>query len=423
MADATLRQSAPFSRRDARNALIALTLVNTFNYLDRYLVPGMAQGLANSELHLSDSQFGTLASAFLVVYALTSPIFGNLGDRGRRLGLIAIGVAIWSAATALGALAIGFLTLLLARAAVGVGEAAYGTIAPSVLADAYPAEIRARIFSVFYAAIPVGSALGYAVGGFMDDHFGWRAAFLVAGIPGLLLAAVLPRLREPVRGAHDPADPTRHPPKTDWRTYLTLLRNTPYRFTVLGYAAYTFAFGGIAVFMPKFLASVHGMTQTQAGTQLGLILIVTGFLGTAAGGWLADRLLRHHRNAYLLLSGVATILAAPFAWLSLTRPEPVFYLGAIAMALFLMFLSTGPINSAIVSVVLPTQRATAMALSILAIHALGDVPSPVIIGVLSDLGGGTPAALQRAVSIVPITIVLGGAIWLWAALRRPAVAT
>jgi MFS family permease len=412
-----------FTRRDARNALVALTLVNTFNYLDRYLVPGMAQGLATSELNLTDGQFGSLASAFLVVYALTSPVFGNLGDRGRRLGLIAVGVVIWSAATALGALAVGFFTLLLARATVGVGEAAYGTIAPSVLADAFPANVRARIFSVFYAAIPVGSALGYAVGGYMDDHFGWRAAFLVAGIPGLLLAAALLRLREPARGAHDPGDTTAHPPKTDWRTYGRLLGNAPYRFTVLGYAAYTFAFGGIAVFMPKFLASVHGLTQTQAGTRLGGILIVTGFLGTAVGGWLADRMLRHRANAYLLLSGVATLLAAPFAWLSLTRPEPVFYLGAIALALFLMFLSTGPINSAIVNVVAPTERASAMALSILAIHALGDVPSPMIIGVLSDLGGGTPAALQRAVMIVPVTIVIGGVIWLTAAIRQPARAT
>src|SRR5207247_1303002 len=173
--------------------------------------------------------------------------FGALGDTRSRTRLIALGVSVWSVATALAGFARGYGTLFLTRAAVGIGEAAYGTISPALLADYFPRERRGRVLAVFFAAIPIGSALGYIVGGLADRYLGWRSAFFVAGIPGLVLAALVLRLYDPPRGAQDrdaPAPLARVASRPAARAaYAVLLRNRPYVLTVLGYAAYTFAIG------------------------------------------------------------------------------------------------------------------------------------------------------------------------------------
>ena len=165
-----------------------MTFINLFNYLDRYLVSALAQSLKNSPLALTDFQLGLLMTGFLVVYMLAAPAFGAWGDERSRPRLIAAGVACWSVATALSGAVYSFGALLAARAAVGVGEAAYGTIAPGMLADYFRRNQRGRVMALFVCAIPVGSALGYMVGGLVDKHFGWRMAFFIAGAPGLLLA-------------------------------------------------------------------------------------------------------------------------------------------------------------------------------------------------------------------------------------------
>ena len=163
-------------------ALAVLTFINLFNYLDRYVVSTLVESLRRSELHLTDTEAGSLMSGFLIVFAVVGPIFGFLGDSRSRPRLIAFGVACWSVATALSGLAWNFASLFAARAAVGVGEAAYVTIGPSLLSDYFPRGERGRAMAIFFCAIPVGSALGYVVGGFMDVHFGWRMAFFVAGV-------------------------------------------------------------------------------------------------------------------------------------------------------------------------------------------------------------------------------------------------
>jgi MFS family permease len=271
----------------ARTALLLLTAVNLLNYVDRYVVPALFESLRRSPLHLSDTQLGWLMSGFLLVYTCAAPVFGRLGDTGRRPRVLAAGVALWSAATALGGLAWSYVSLLLARAAVGVGEAAYGTIGPSLLADCFPPRTRGRAFAIFFMAIPVGAALGYILGGFVDHHWGWRSAFFVAGIPGVLLAVLVSRLPDPTRGASDGIDenaPAIRPavgPAMD-----ALLSNRAYRLTVLGYAAYTFALGGIATWMAPFLERVRGLPGNVATVRFGGIVVVTGLAGTYAGGWL-----------------------------------------------------------------------------------------------------------------------------------------
>jgi MFS family permease len=391
--------------------LFVLTLINLLNYLDRFVVSALVESLKASEFKPTDAELGMLMTGFIMVYMAAAPVFGILGDRFARPRLMAAGVAVWSAATALAGFANSFFHLFLARAAVGIGEAAYATISPSILADWFPKDRRGRVFAVFFCAIPVGSALGYIVGGLVDQHFGWRMAFFVAGIPGLLLAVLCLRLKDPPRGGQDGDSPTllaRAPGVV--QTYRDLFGNRPYLFTVLGYAAYTFAVGGMAFWMPAFLERARGIPREQATVTFGAIVVFTGFAGTFAGGWLGDRLLKWNSEAYLWLSGVVTLLAVPASIAALMVPDRAVYVPAIVVAELLLFASTGPVNSAIVNLVAPGERATAVALSTFAIHVLGDVPSPPLIGKLSDIG-----SLPTALMVVPAAIAAGGVLWLLAA--------
>ena len=409
-------------------ALGVLAFINLFNYLDRYLVSALVESLKHSELALSDTQAGSLMSGFLIVFAVIAPIFGTLGDRMSRPRLIAFGVACWSIATALSGLAWNFTSLFVARASVGVGEAAYVTIGPSLLSDYFPRSQRGRVMAIFFCAIPVGSALGYIVGGLMDVHFGWRMAFFVAGVPGLLLALLCLGLRDPPRGSQDedaddgarsapdaPAPDASTPGRGRlFASYLQLLRNKPYVLTVVGYVAYTFALGGLAFWMPAFLERTRGIPREQATVSFGTIVVITGFIGTFAGGWLGDYCARYSQRAYLWISAIATLIAAPFAWMALTATSQTAYLASMVIAQLMMFLSTGPINASIMNLVLPTQRASANALGVFTIHVLGDVPSPIIIGMLSDA-----SSLAQAVKIVPVAILVAAVVWAVGALAQP----
>src|SRR5712664_3777344 len=399
--------------RTARTGLLVLTLINLFNYLDRWIVAALAESMKHSKLQLTDTQLGSLMTGFIVVYMLAAPVFGSLGDRARRTRLIALGVALWSLATAAAGFAWNYASLFAARAAVGIGEAAYGTMSPALLADYFPRERRGRVFAIFFAAIPIGSALGYVVGGLMDHYFGWRPAFWVAGIPGLALALLAWRLYEPPRGAQEPEHAGGVPLGGATRVvYAALLRNRPYVLTVLGYAAYTFAIGALAFWTPSFLERARGIPKAQATVQFGAIVVATGFLGTYGGGWLGDYALRVSKQAYLWVSGLVTLAAAPLTLLALAATTPAVYWTAIVAAELCLFASTGPINSAIVNLVSPRMRATAVALSIFAIHVLGDVPSPSLVGAISDA-----RSLDQAVLIIPVAVLVGGAIWTYAAWR------
>ncbi|HSZ07721.1 MAG TPA: MFS transporter [Steroidobacteraceae bacterium] len=411
-------------RASANFGLAILAFINLFSYLDRFVVSGVLESLKHSDLGLSDTNLGSLMSGFLVVYTVLAPVFGALGDRRSRPRLIALGVACWSLATAMSGFAVNYLTLFAARAAVGVGEAAYVTIAPSLLSDYFPVRQRGRIMAIFFCAIPVGSALGYVVGGLVDKHYGWRAAFFVAGVPGLLLAALCLLLRDPPRGIQDQAEGlAKAAPsalkssisRETWLAWGRLLRNKPYALTVLGYAAYTFAIGGLGVWMPAFLERARGIPRSEATVSFGTIVVITGFIGTFVGGWMGDYFAKNSRQAYLWLSAIATLIAAPFVWLALTTDSHSLYVVYMVTAQLCLFLSTGPINAAIINQVVASERATAIALSVFAIHLLGDALSPLIVGALSDA-----FSLQQAIRILPVAVLVGGVVWIWAARAQAA---
>ena len=405
------------SRRAAYWALGLLTAINLLNYLDRYVIAPLGSDLKR-DMALSDTQLGWLIPAFILVYMAAAPLFGAWGDRGSRTRPIALGIGIWSAATVLSGVAHGYPHLLASRALVGVGEAAIVAIAPSLLGDLFAPPLRARVFALFNMAIPVGAALGYVVGGQVGQHFGWRAAFFVAGVPGAALALASLWLPDPPRGIQDHELQAPAAATGSAAIYADLLRRGPYLVLVLGYAAYTFALGGLAYWMPTFLERVREIPKDRAATDFGLIVLGTGIIGTMAGGWLADYLRRFSAQAYLWFSGVVTLLAAPVALLALGATARSVYFPAIVVAELLLFMSTGPVNAALVNVVSPLERASAAALTMVLIHLLGDVPSPILIGTISDhlvRRLGAAAALGHAVLIVPAAILLAGLIWLAAA--------
>jgi MFS transporter, Spinster family, sphingosine-1-phosphate transporter len=413
--------------RFAGRGLLVLTLINLLNYLDRFVPSAVLPDLKSSGIVSTDFQLGFLAPGFLLVYMMAAPAFGYLGDRRSRTRPIAIGVALWSLATVGSGLARNYWQLFVSRAAVGVGEAAYATISPALLADYFPAARRGRIFAIFYMAAPVGGALGYVVGGTASQLWGWRAAFFVAAAPGLLLALWVLRVPDPPRGSMEQEatpPPQRLPLARNARPgilaalrqtlmlYWQLARQGSYALTVLGYAAYTFAVGGLAFWMPTFLERVRAVPVSQATTGFGAVVVVTGFLGTFFGGWLGDYCQRYTRQADLWVSGIATLLALPLAVGSLAYASPAVFYPSLVGAELLLFMSTGPINSVIVGLVSPVHRASAVALSVFTIHVLGDVVSPPLIGSLSD-----HTSLGDAVLLVPVAIGVSGLLWVAAALR------
>jgi predicted MFS family arabinose efflux permease len=386
-------------------ALGVLTGINVLNYLDRYMGAALLP-LMIPALHLTDSQAGSLQSIFMIVYLLASPLAGWLGDRGPRLKLAAAGVAIWSAATFGSGLASTFAGLMLARALVGVGEASYANVTPSLLADLYPAERRGRVMAIFYVAIPVGSAFGYILGGWIGPALGWQTAFFVAGGPGLLCALALLALREPARGTFDA-----HRPATTDRSFgqalATLARRPSYWFNTLSQTIYTFGIGGLAYWIPTYFVRERHLTLERATFLFGLVLCVAGILGTALGGVLGDRLARRYAGAYFTFSGVALIASVPFTLLAILSKHPVIFWPAMFVTLLLLFLNTGPLNAAMTNVLPADLRARGFAIYSVAIHLFGDAASPKVIGMVSDRVG-----LQLPVLLSGLMVSIGGLVLL-----------
>lgn len=379
----------------SRYALSLLIAVNLLNYIDRQVLYAVFP-LIKTDLNLSDTALGLLGSAFMICYMSTAPLFGWLGDRQKRARLAAAGLAIWSAATALAGFAPGYRTLLAARTAVGVGEASFGTVSPGLLADYFPKERRGHILSLFFLAIPVGSALGYLMGGVIGQHMGWHASFLMVGIPGVLLTIPVWLLREAPRSLDYANAPSKK------ASYSSFLGNRSFVINTLAMAAMTFALGGMAQWIPTFLHRIHNLDVAKGNTLFGAITVLAGIGGTLAGGWLGDKLQKKTEKGYLLASGWGFLLGAPIAAYAILTPSLPQCLTAMFLAEFFLFLNTGPLNTVIVNVTRPSVRAMAFAINIFFIHALGDAISPTILGWLSDLRGlrfallTTPAALLLA---------------------------
>jgi MFS family permease len=389
----------------ARKALMLLLAINLFNYVDRYILAAVSEPI-REEFGVSSQAMGWLATAFLLTYMFVSPVFGWLADRFPRWGLIGVGVILWSIASGASGIAQTYLFLLMMRCLIGVGEGAYGPVAPTLLADLYPVGIRGKIMAWFFAAIPVGSALGFVLGGIFASKGNWHWAFIISLPPGILLGIFCFMMREPVRGLSDAA----HKParKAHAGDYFTLVKTPSYVLNCLAMTAFTFALGGISFWMPTYLVKERGLSEKTATLMFGGIVVVTGLLATVLGGIAGDRLrARGWGGAYFLVSAGGMVVGFPLFLAMLFMPFPMAWV-ALALAVFCLFFNTGPSNTALANVTHPSVRATAYAVNIFVIHLLGDAISPPIIGWIRDHW-----SLKVGFFVVGLTILLSGVLWTW----------
>ena len=386
-ASATVTATA---QRWAWATFVILFAMNLLDYIDRWVLASVLPQI-RAEMHLSNAQAGWLATLFLISYSLISPFMGYAGDRTRRTWLLGLGVGVWSLATVGTGLARTYGHLQWARAFLGIGEATYGVIAPTILMDLFARETRARVLSFFYLAMPIGGALGMALGAVIAQRYGWHAAFFVVGAPGLVAAFFALLLPEPVRGASEKIDPERlqaHAQAGASRDdYLELLVNSSYNYAVFGMTFYTFAIGGLAYWLPTFLTVTKGIEAVKANTLLGVTTLFAAILGMSLGGWLADRLARTNPRALFLVPGVALIAAVPFLLVAIYSKSLGWIYAGIFLSEALMFINTGPCNAVIANVVMPSMRAAAFAIAIFVVHFLGDIWSPTLMGWVADFFG------------------------------------
>jgi MFS family permease len=390
----------------ARSALFLLLAINLFNYIDRQILAALEPDIRASFFASSDvnamTKTGLLGDAFFVTYMISAPILGFLADRFSRWLIIGCAVILWSLASGGSGLAPTFAILVATRVCIGIGEGGYGPAAPTILSDLFPIETRGRIMAIFYTAIPVGSALGYVIGGLIGVHLGWRWAFYLVTPPGLLLGLLCFWQRDS-RVAADRL--VQKSARRSLRDYLNLFRTRSYLINCVAITLMTFVTGGLGFWVPAYLRYRH-QSPDVGMTIFGLITVVAGLVSTLLGGVIADKLRSRLAGSYFWVSGVGMLIACPFFIATLYTPFPAAWI-PMFFAIFFLFVNTGPSNTALANVSLPAVRATAFAVNILVIHALGDVQAFWLLGYI---GGHTN--MHVAFLFVSGIIFASGLAWL-----------
>ena len=383
------------TKRHAWYVLLILTAINFLNYVDRQIIITLGPFIRH-DLQLTYTRFGWLITAFMLIHSLTSLPFGMLSDRWLRRKVIALGVWSWSAATFLCGLATDFSHLLMGRAAVGIGEAAYGPPANSLLSDAFPALERSRILGFFNLGMFLGGATGLILGGVLGEILGWRACLYLVSLPGFLLGGLAWYVREPPQVVIHQRTPVR-----------ALLSNPLLTHVLLGGVITAFSAGALIVWMPQFVTDVRLFRPRDASLYVGAVGVTGGLLGVVTGSYLADWLYARWPWGRMATIGIGLILSCPFVTLSLYTTNHMAMLIYFFLGIFLMVWYTGPIIAVIHDVVPNDVKATAQALYILLIHLLGDTFSPVIVGKLADF-----YSLQMALLVPAVIPVVAGVIFL-----------
>ncbi|HEX9561012.1 MAG TPA: MFS transporter [Candidatus Dormibacteraeota bacterium] len=398
------------SRGYARYVLAVMVGINFLNYLDRW-VASAAAPLIQKEFHIDDAQVGLLGTAFLLVYAVAALPFGYWGDRGVRRTVIGVGVTIWSLATLFSGLAANYVQLFLGRSAVGIGEASYYPAGTSLVSDYFPKEQRGRVMSIWGAGSAVGIAVGFAGGGFVADHFGWRSAFYFAAAPGLLFAFLAFSLREPLRGSMEKLGPTlRRTTDATARTFINLMRIPTLRAAILAQTVLYFVLASNAFWLPTLLHRRFDMSLSAAGLLAGVVLVVGGLIGTLSGGWIADRRAKTRPAAHLEVGIAGFLIGAVFIIIALVAPlsigpVPVF-VPAFLVTVIAIYLHAGPFTAVSQNVVSPALRASSVTLLLFVSHVFGDSHSTFDVGWISD----HIHSLQLALLITSPTLLVVAAI-------------
>ena len=390
----------------APSALFLLLAINLFNYIDRQILAALEPDIRATFFAAGDVnamwKTGLLGDAFFITYMISSPILGLLADRFSRWIIVGSAVILWSLASGWSGLAATFAILFATRICVGIGEGGYGPAAPTILADLFPIETRGRVMAIFYAAIPVGSALGYVIGGLVGARFGWRWAFYLVTPPGLLLGLLCFWQRDPRVSAHQLAQESL---RRELRDYVALFRTRSYLINCVAQTLMTFVTGGLGFWASAYLR-YRNQSPDVGMTIFGLITVVAGLVSTLLGGVIADRLRSRFAGSYFWVSGIGMLIACPFFIATLYTPFPAAWV-PMFFAIFFLFVNTGPSNTALANVSLPAVRATAFAVNILVIHALGDVQAFWLLGYI---GGHTN--MHVAFLFVSGIIFFSGVAWL-----------
>jgi MFS family permease len=398
----------------AHSALLLLLGINLFNYIDRQLLAALEPDIRATFFPAGGvnamTKTGLLGDAFLVTYMISAPILGLLADRFSRWIIVGSAVILWSLASGASGLAATFAILFATRVCIGIGEGGYGPAAPTILSDLFAIETRGRIMAIFYAAIPVGSALGFVIGGLIGAHLGWRWAFYLVAPPGLLLGLLCFWQRDPRVAGHHLVQES---PRRAISDYLRLFRTRSYVINCIAQTLMTFVTGGLGYWVSAYLM-YRNQSPAASRTIFGLITVVAGLVSTLLGGVIADRLRPRFAGSYFWVSGIGMLIACPFFVVTLYIPFPGAWI-SMFVAIFFLFLNTGPSNTALANVSLPSVRATAFAVNILVVHALGDVQAFWLLGYI---GGHTN--MRVAFLFVSGIIFASGLAWLIGAKYLPA---
>ncbi|MFZ4121816.1 MAG: spinster family MFS transporter [Caulobacterales bacterium] len=411
-------EAQPLSASYVNGALWLLLVIYTLNFLDRQIVNILAEPI-KKDLALSDTQLGLLTGlAFAVVYTVLGIPIARYADRfsANRVQVISVALAVWSGFTALCGLASNFTQLLLARIGVGIGEAGCTPAAHSLIVDYVDPARRARALAFYSLGVPIGTLLGYSFGGVVAEHLGWKSAFLLVGAPGLLLAVVTWFvMKEPRRLGLVSPPAVDHKPLGFSEALKILAGRKSYWYACLGASVISFLGYGHAAFLGGFYARVHEMPIGQIGIALGMVLGLSGIVGTFIGGQIADRAARKDTRAYFTVPAIAMLCSVPFFVAGMLADTALHSLLLLSIPTALNSLWYGPIYAVVQGVAGPQLRATAVAIMLFIVNMIGLGLGPLALGVLSDhlattqgLGAaeGLRWALLLSASIGLVTVLL-----------------
>jgi MFS family permease len=369
----------------AKFALFVLFAINMLNFFDRQLLGALGEPI-RKEFLLSDTALGFLGTVFTLIYAVVGLPLGRLSDNWYRSRLIAIGTAVWSVLTAATGMAQTYTQMFIARLGVGVGEAAFAPAGQSLIGDFFPANKRAFAMGIFMLGLPAGIFLAYYSAGIIYAHLGWRAAFYIACIPGIILAALALAMRDPKRGAHDPGRAVTTTLNSAKSPYMTVLALPTMWWIILSGIFHNFNMYALNSFNSSFLQRFHGLNVHDASIASSIAVGAVGAIGLVVGGWLADRMSARRINGRLVLSAVCMAIAAPCIFLAINQPKGAVnaYIVLMALGTITMYVYYATVYTAIQDLVEPRLRGTAVAIYFCCMYIFGASLGPVGTGMLSD---------------------------------------
>jgi len=371
------------NKKAAWFALIVLFLINALNFFDRQIIGAVGEPI-RKEFGLDDKALGALNTAFTLIYAFVGLPLGRLADKFSRKNILAVGVFFWSLFTALSSLTTSFWQIFALRIGVGIGEASCAPAANSMIGDYFPSEKRARAISIFMLGLPVGLALSFAVSGAIAQRYGWRTAFLVAGLPGILCVILALFLKEPVRGLQEKAQTKS--PQNAFSTYKFLLSMPTMRWLIISGAIHNFSLYAISAFITPYMMRFHGLNIQEAGYRSTIIYGMLSLPGLLLGGVVGDWAKKIRPNGALLVVTITVLLSIPFFFFALRVESGNVnaFLALVGASVALLYFYYSIVYSTIADVTKPEMRGSAMALYFMAMYLLGASFGPYVVGIISD---------------------------------------